>query len=682
MNPPEGRRTRVPFPCRPRARLGYSPPLVVEGVQGQHRSRARAARASCRYRGAVAGAVLAAALLVVGPAEAQSLPQREHATSDARLARPDPRPVVIPAIAHLDEPSAELTGLVERLAARVGAVPPAEAALRFEARHSGRPTESDLEAVAQWRSQVERGIQSLGRMRDAEALEALRESQQFAEGAIDELARRVDRARDVLDACLIYVKALIRQGAMDEAQTVTRRCRLLVPGVQPTANMHDPRTHDVLQAVDEELARSAPGRLHVDSHPRGCAVRLNGMELGSTPAAETSRARTPLSGHEINAGTYLVQVECADRGGGASRGRLYRADVEEAGEVTVRVDVAFDAAVRTDRGLLRVQYADISTGLLPRHRPDALRAARVLGAEELYLVKAAGGELVGIDRIHAESGRVLGQAHVRVGATGALLDRVVAALAAGRRVAIEPDGERPVDPSEPPPPPSDYWPPWERPAAAPAAPGPAAAAAPPDGGAERTGGALRVGGAALAAAGVGGLALTWVAVARMQAAAADVAQVPADLSGYVSRMEAYYDARRWVLPLAAVGSALTTASLPLLLPEDPGVPAWAWGVGGAGLALAGWWALQPLATGELFGFDEDACVDRANDPALNPGARGCSAREPVWTLSGALVLHAAPLVAVPLTYLVRSWLGPGDAAPAVALDLGRHRFALSLGGTL
>ncbi|MDQ3032724.1 MAG: hypothetical protein M3Y87_09930 [Myxococcota bacterium] len=89
-----------------------------------------------------------------------------------------------------------------------------------------------------------------------------------------------------------------------------------------------------------------------------------------------------------------------------------------------------------------------------------------------------------------------------------------------------------------------------------------------------------------------------------------------------------------LLPVALTGlagAALATAALPMLLPEEDGVPWWSWVVGAAGLGVG--------AAGAYFLATEGACYSNTLLAAT------CIKQSPNELL-GALVLgHAAPLLA-------------------------------------
>src|SRR5205823_1425586 len=87
------------------------------------------------------------------------------------------------------------------------------------------------------------------------------------------------------------------------------------------------------------------------------------------------------------------------------------------------------------------------------------------------------------------------------------------------------------------------------------------------------------------------------------------------------------------------GAGVLTASLPLWLPAQPGVPWWAWGTGGIGLVTAG--------IGLKLALDAGSCV--------TDDFGRCTQSELATGLGSQLMLQSVPFLALPLVYAIRSW---------------------------
>jgi hypothetical protein len=121
-----------------------------------------------------------------------------------------------------------------------------------------------------------------------------------------------------------------------------------------------------------------------------------------------------------------------------------------------------------------------------------------------------------------------------------------------------------------------------------------------------------------------------------------------------------------VLAFTAMGSAGLSASLPAILPPQRGVPWWSYlaGAGGVGLAVYGIYVWQQ---------DEESCQESDES--------GCTRQTRVDTLGGPFfAMQGLPLLAVPVTYLVRHLIGNEEAAVAARLRLDRGRGSLALTG--
>jgi hypothetical protein len=147
-------------------------------------------------------------------------------------------------------------------------------------------------------------------------------------------------------------------------------------------------------------------------------------------------------------------------------------------------------------------------------------------------------------------------------------------------------------------------------------------------------------GATATVVGVGAIAVGWLVYTQRQTLRVDVrAEVDPEL-------RADFDSRGpWVLGAGLLGSVSLTAAMPFLLPNERHVPAWAWAIGGLGVAV--------FATGIGYGIFERHC-----QPTAGVTESGCRRFTADGTFGPLLALHGLPLLSVPATYLIRGWLRP------------------------
>ncbi len=528
--------------------------------------------------------------------------------------------VAIVAVAREDGTLEEVRAAADRAASALdaagGAVLAAEAAARvFEERHSAPPASVSQSDIDRWLSSSRSAVRNLARADYDAARRDLLAAQELSDRAAEELNREAARARQVLDTCLFMVRSFLETDDAPRAARQARQCRQLVPRVEPSHALHPPEVRELLQRVDHELAGAPASSLEVRSVPGGCTVRLNGLELGTTPYTV----------QELLPGEYRVQVECeAER-----RGRVHRLTLEE-GETVLEVDALFERAIRSAPGIA-LAYPDANEA--DGHRfAHALALARVLDVAEVWLVTPAGGGAA-IDRIDARTARVVAS----VTSDEAGLEDAVAALREGESVRIA-GGRRTEAVAWQPPGSGADW-----------SPGPAPTERRPahDEAGVSAGAWVGLG---LSAVGLAGLAAGWGAYAERVTRGDRLAvALPTD-PDYLDRQSRWSDARPGVLLFPAAGAAALSAAVPLLLPAEDGVPWWAWASGGVGTAVAATGlglalAAAPCSTAQR---QDQPCVDEAHRRDL-----------------GLLVsMHGAPLLAMPITYLLRPLFGSDGGAQA------------------
>ena len=225
---------------------------------------------------------------------------------------------------------------------------------RFEVVGSAPAPRISQSDIDRWVERSRAAVRYLARADYKAARRELKAAQRLADRAAAELNREAARAQQVLDTCLLMVRAYVETKNNAEARRQARECRRLVPRVEPSAFRHTPEVRDLLAEVDEEMASEAPGTLEVQSTPSDCLVRINGVGFG----------RTPLSDVDLPVGAYRLQVECEE----AHRGRIHRVGIAS-GENVFMFDGALERAVRT-RPVLHFEY---DARWRPRHSAWIMR---------------------------------------------------------------------------------------------------------------------------------------------------------------------------------------------------------------------------------------------------------------------------------------------------------------------
>ncbi|MBW2507490.1 MAG: PEGA domain-containing protein [Deltaproteobacteria bacterium] len=495
---------------------------------------------------------------------------------------------------------------------------------RFEALGSAPAPEVSQGDIDRWVERSGAAVRYLARADYQAARRELRAAQRFATGAAEELNREAARARQVLDTCLFMVRAYVETRNAAEAHRQARECRQLVPRVEPTDFRHTPEVRALLAEVDAEIASEAPGSLDITSTPPGCLVRVNGVELG----------RTPLSGLELPVGNYRFQVECNE----GVRGRIHRASIES-GPGSLSVDAAFDRAVHT-RPALYLSYD--STEAWDHRMGHAARVAEALGAAGVVAVSSLTAGEVRLDLHAIERAPASAWVAVREGMVDTEdLRRAFDALFEGRSVDFI--GAHPIA--------RGSWATRQGQRTAVVASSAALLESPeePTPGVRRAR-ARRVAGWSMLGAGAASIAASVGLHVWRGKLGDDFSAMPANLDA----AQRWNDVRIGVWTTAAFGGAVTSAALPLLLPDYERGPWWGWAAGVLGLGLTGYAIYE--------GVTMTHCPEPfiADDAAASACAeRGQEAGRVALALAG-----AAPLLTIPLVYLIQ----PLRVGPSVSVS--------------
>jgi hypothetical protein len=500
----------------------------------------------------------------------------------------------------------------------------------FEREASGPPIQVTEPQIQRLDALTREALRLIVVQEHAQALELLRTAQSLINEAIAELNRTKTQAQNVLDTCLYTVRALYDTGDRTRAAEQARQCVRLVPRGKADPQKHPPE----IVALYEEASRPGPGKsgaLGVDSKPEGCDVRINGLRLGKTPFTMT----------DLYPGDYQVQVECnPDR-----RGRVHRATVETE-KTEVFVDAELDRAVRTEPSLW-LRYEDGPDE--ERQLRDAQAIAEALEVSAVVLASRPAADLLELRLVKRTGPRRAVQVRIPMDPTGpttkAATDAAVA-LAAGecmdftgprpRTIACPGEEPRPLKP------PRGQW----------------------------------ISGLALVSAGGASLVASYaLLIWRRDTGDVVIQQVTASPSISVNQ-EKWLRLGDGIVATAATGGALTVAAMPLVLPYRSKTPWWAWVSGGLGVGLAVG-SVVSGATAESAPAGSRKCEDQL---VSVDSARACVDRERSVDRAIVLGVTAAPLLTIPLVYLLRRDVKKREASVTPSVRFGPSGGSLNFSG--
>ncbi len=514
---------------------------------------------------------------------------------------------------------------------------PAEAAKRFEVEASSPPTVLSDADLKRWTSLSDRAIDDLAEGDNKSALKKLNAAQAISRESIEELNRDPERTRRVFDTCLYKVRAVLATESESRARSVARECRRLVPRAEPSPYMHPPAVTKLLGEIDALQAKQS-GELRVKSIPTGCAARLNGVLLGETP----------VSIGDVFPGQYRVQVECDP----AERGRVHVVTVG-AGSAELQVDSRFDSAILS-RPSLQLRY-DRPADAAKYRVDDARQVATGVDASQIVLLAVDDG-VMGLQRIDARtsgSSAFLASARVRSDGAGPSDTDLASAAAvlvagectdftAGTPVPLQCGRARVASAIAPV---AGDWPERRQPRG------------------------QFIAGMTLIGVGIAGLATGYALLIPRSSAGEDwIATVDSDSTNgatqatNTSAQQRWFNLRTGIIASASVGSAALVTAMPLALPEREKTPWWAWVSGGAGLGLGAF----SIAYGVTADPEPSAsCSTATVDPAV---PRACATRGDETSVALLTGLTAAPLITMPLVYLLRR--SPAKLEPQVHAGRG------------
>lgn len=500
-----------------------------------------------------------------------------------------------------------------------------------EARHSSEPIRVDGQRLEELGRLVDEGQKHLSRAAREKAQQAL----QAVTPAEREYLRRDPKLEQKLfDVCMMTAALLLREKQVVEAETQVNGCADGFPGYFPPKRKGPPPVQELIARVQRQREQGPRGTLTVTSDPPGCAVRLNGGAVGTTPATLAS----------VGVGIAHVQIECDPK----TPGRTHAINIR-VGPNQLDVDGVLEAALHT-RDALWLSFPDDDVRRR-RMRSAGAQLGQLLDDPRTVLLVVEGqGEDIVVQPIPLYSqAPTSGLKPVRWSAGGvdtAALRADILAL----RSALPPA-------------------PKPTPTVTPQLMSDPIAATPERVSAvqieTRTTPVVTqrdwpgvVAGATATTLGVGAFAVSWVVYTQRQT-------LRRELRPEVDpALRDDFDARGPWVPGAGVVGALSLAfAMPFLLPKASHVPSWAWVIGGLGVAVVG--------TGIGYSIFERHCA-----PAAGVTESGCRRFTADGTFGPLLALHGLPMLAVPGTYLIRDWMRPSRG-----IQLGVEGGVVSLRGS-
>lgn len=535
-----------------------------------------------------------------------------------------------------------------------------EAKALFEQHGSTPPMTASAADIDELAKDAQRALYHVASGLPQRAKKDVERALERARRALESLNRETRASQHLLDACLYLVRAHLQHNDRAEARSQALECRRLVPDARPETTVHPPDVIGVLAEAQALLRSHDPASLRIESEPTGCAAYVNGRNLGPTPRELSA----------LSPGEYRIQVECES----GVMGRVHR--IALAGSrVTAKVDTRYDRAIETLFDIsLHYATRDQEKSFLAR---DAVETARIVGASDVVVawVESTPNTTraqVKLDRYRVSDGVRLAQAAISVDAgTGTLATdqltrarkdlvdprastRAIAAAAPVRAAVATAREPEPQSPEQPEPIPEPVREPiiedYEQ---------------PEDG---QGPSALTITGYVVGGVGLVAHVASWITYASLldkQSIYKDALNAnPMPLDPTADMLTSLRDVRSADDPpliLGITGAALSTAALPMWLPETKGITWWGWASGGAGLALA--------ITGAVLHGSASSCeldfYQRCTEPAL------------ATDLGPMLLLQAAPLLAVPIVQGIRSLT---EDRASVSVRLGSDRAAIQLEG--
>ena len=480
-----------------------------------------------------------------------------------------------------------------------------DAAERFLQYHSKPSSELPTDVMDTLRKQIDQVTRDLAMGDLPSAVEGMEAIEGIQHQALAQLNRESEQARRLFTACVAMGVMLHESGKDDEALSRLQHCAASFPGFQLSPDAFSPQAIKLYQSA---VATIDPVILRVDngSPELPCTVRFNGLNVGTAPAEL-----------RVQRGWAGVQLECNDK-----PARMHVIMLSQPKQHLV-IDPVLEYAVHVDGAALWLRYQDEAT-LARRAEEHGLAVTTALRVPRGLLARRKPEGDFRLALLDAESQRT--SAETAWDGNEATLSDALARLLQGHTTPA------PLVATTVEPPTSDFkthtlvglptaWA-WSWPI---------------------------IGVAYGGSVGLSLLMLSQRADDREYATFLPTSQNPITfIRSELANLRSGYN-RRGVMSLAfsSASNALAIAGSVLALPEDEGIPYWAYISGGVGVALAGTGAVL-LAKNQSCGLTDGCTFSKNWD------------RDPL--LPALLMIHAVGPLSVPLAYLIEKAVGasPGS----------------------
>lgn len=293
-------------------------------------------------------------------------------------------------------------------------IDPDRASALFEQKHSKAPVYLEPDEVDKLQQAISEVAHHLALEDLSKAQQSLGELKALTPEVTDYLNRKMERAEQMFQSCLLMAYLMHKGGYRDRAYKQVAECARDFPGFEPDKQYYPPRIQEIFRRAAAEIDAAPPVTVYIGvTSGDQCRARINGIDWGPAP--------TNVPG--IRAEQVRVQVDC-----GGAPGRIYTRKLKP-GRNELWFDARFDSAVRTEGGLC-LRYRD-GADAEQNAVADNLTVARVLGASRVAQIDRFANRL---RRLDAASGRELSS----VAYLEADLPAAVAELLVSPSVAITP----------------------------------------------------------------------------------------------------------------------------------------------------------------------------------------------------------------------------------------------------
>ena len=250
------------------------------------------------------------------------------------------------------------------IARSLGAIDGAEAARKLAQALPSVGATAKAEPVIEADRLVESGRDAYVEGKFKEAVDQLERARDVLNRAVESLEEE-QKAAEILFKAHMYLAFTLRSAggnSMPQAIEAMKEAIRTFPGLEPSYSEFGPENVRFYRQIKAEMEKTTDGVLHVRTTGESANVYLNGRLIGVTP----------LDLRKVYTGRYLLHLRR-----GTEPTRLHAIEIKP-GDNEVRVDLAFEQALRTERGV-GLGY-DSEDKRRMGHRRHAAQIARMLGA--------------------------------------------------------------------------------------------------------------------------------------------------------------------------------------------------------------------------------------------------------------------------------------------------------------